>query len=510
LIQHGGGSGIVVPSITSQTVDAVESAIRELRQRLYMLPVTRGGPEESVDVNASIDLMPDGSNLPNVLLWLQTRDTEGWTRVKDALDGVVPNMGRMLAKVTKQAVELVAEDRHAAAHRSLKDLGYGVEQVLLVALACETQGDRSLVVLDEPEIGLHPAAQRQLLRRLRTWAQERQIVIVTHSPSFLERRVNDEPVYLVSQEEGRSRTQRIDGPLSEALDALGVEVHDAFGVRQVLIVEGASDVQVLHSWFPELRVASWIAVIDAKGSTRVRTAKDAVEQTAHIRQNNVWAILDADDGPPPPPSERVLVLDRRELENFFLDQPEAVATSLRALNVESPPVDHLLQTIRQAADELKPETTWLRTQARLLAGFDHRALRLQRPLDSRVEPSVHAMWTLIERAKANYPARAELEQIWEEEAINLASVWEQDWQKLVPGAQVLDLVWQQYGCRYKKTRDGPRIASAMGARRSSWPPDLERLSDFIYTIVGRRPRQPNDSYGADEASRKVPSHSNGT
>jgi hypothetical protein len=333
---------------------------------------------------------------------------------------------------------------------------------------------------------------------------------VTHSPSLLERRKNDEPIYLVSQEKGRSRTQRIDGPLSEALEALGVEVHDAFGVRQVLIVEGASDVQVLHSWFPELSVANWIAVIDAKGSTRVRTAKDAVEQTAHIRKNNVWAILDADDGPPPPPSERVLVLDRRELENFFLDQPEAVAASLHALNVEAPPVDDLLQSIRQAADDLKPETTWLRTQARLLSGFDHRALRLQRPPGSDVAPSVHAMWELIERAKANYPARLELEQIWEEEAINLASVWERDWQKLVPGAQVLDLVWQQYGCRYKKTRDGSRIASAMRERRSTWPLDLQRLSGFIYTIIGGRPTQPADSYSGDESFRKVTLHSNRT
>ena len=42
-----------------------------------------------------------------------------------------------------------------------------------------------MLLVEEPEVGLHPAAQREVVRALRDWATHGlQLVLVTHSPAF--------------------------------------------------------------------------------------------------------------------------------------------------------------------------------------------------------------------------------------------------------------------------------------------------------------------------------------
>jgi hypothetical protein len=65
--------------------------------------------------------------------------------------------------------------------------GSGEFAVVMLVLAVTEARDRSLILLDEPEISLHPGAQRKLMAFIRNQAKDRchQFVLSTHSPDII-------------------------------------------------------------------------------------------------------------------------------------------------------------------------------------------------------------------------------------------------------------------------------------------------------------------------------------
>ena len=112
----------------------------------------------------------------------------------------------------------------------------------------------AIFLVEEPETGLHPEAQRQLASSLRGWATYGlQLVVVTHSPVF----VNAAPptgLRLARRADrdtsGESREPTIVRPtdLGQIRESLGVRPSDVLLARRFVIVEGSSDQLVLTTW----------------------------------------------------------------------------------------------------------------------------------------------------------------------------------------------------------------------------------------------------------------------
>ena len=64
-----------------------------------------------------------------------------------------------------------------------------------------------LIVVDEPEIGLHPSAVGMLAGLLRAAAVQRQVIVATQSPTFLDEFDADD-VVVVDRDEGPSTFTR--------------------------------------------------------------------------------------------------------------------------------------------------------------------------------------------------------------------------------------------------------------------------------------------------------------
>ena len=64
-------------------------------------------------------------------------------------------------------------------------LGDGVITVIRILLQLYVSKPNPIII-DEPELSLHPAAQKKLLKVIAEFAKERQIVISTHSPYFID------------------------------------------------------------------------------------------------------------------------------------------------------------------------------------------------------------------------------------------------------------------------------------------------------------------------------------
>lgn len=116
------------------------------------------------------------------------------------------------------------QDAKTGAPVNLADTGYGVAQVLPVLLQLYFSRPGQLVLIEEPELHLNPAAQRVLFDLVHEFTSTgRQVVVETHSEHFLlrlRRRSLEQPelrqmirLYYVERVEGRSALREL--PLTE-------------------------------------------------------------------------------------------------------------------------------------------------------------------------------------------------------------------------------------------------------------------------------------------------------
>ena len=152
----------------------------------HFAPVRTGSDERSPLRNVVPKLDPTGSNLAQALLYQQSRSSDGWRQTTEVLNAIIPDAGEVQARAGGDEIEVILQDPSTGAALNLKRLGTGVEQVLMASYAGATQPAWSVVVMEEPEAGLHPGAQRLLLEHLLEWARTRLLVVSTHSTVFLD------------------------------------------------------------------------------------------------------------------------------------------------------------------------------------------------------------------------------------------------------------------------------------------------------------------------------------
>jgi predicted ATP-dependent endonuclease of OLD family len=67
----------------------------------------------------------------------------------------------------------------------LSDTGDGVTNLIRIIYALVTSRAGDCLIIDEPELSLHPQLQRNLHQLLLSYSHDRQVVVVTHSPHFV-------------------------------------------------------------------------------------------------------------------------------------------------------------------------------------------------------------------------------------------------------------------------------------------------------------------------------------
>lgn len=451
-----------VPSISIELWNQMRSALSSLKA--YRLPTIRPGAPEEMPAEATEDLRPSGGNLPHVLLWLQTRDGDAWRRIRDLFETVYPDAGRLLAMVSKAQVSAVLHDPTSGRETNLKHAGSGLEQFLLVAIACEQSEPGTIVLVDEPEIGLHPTALRALAVQLSEWARSVGVVVATHSPLLVSELDRTGVINVVERVGGRASITKAPEHIQAHLADLGVRPSDALGYARFLVVEGPSDRDVIEEWFgPELKSAG-VGVIAAEGGTRVGAVAKIADELSGEFGEKVWTIVDGDEGASRPPRERELVLPCHEIENAFLEQAETVARFLLEQHGIGASPSDVDDAIEAAVAELKDETIWLAVTARLRPGIQSAALRLQRK-GSTVSGNVDGVMDLLERGAASLPSREVVEGLWRNVSAEVEEQWPDGRRFLVPGAEALSATLRRLTSgdhSYKKTRDAPFLARSVG------------------------------------------------
>ena len=172
-------------------------------------PMTR-----TADVNDNRRLRPDGSNLPPILYLLWKKHRNHYRAIRDTVRLAAPffddfvlepeelNEDKIRLEWTHQGVD----DYYDASSLSDGTLRF----MALATLFLQPEQFRpSVILLDEPELGLHPYAITLLASMIHSVSEETQVILATQSPILLDH-FDPEEVLVADRVKGGTELTRLD------------------------------------------------------------------------------------------------------------------------------------------------------------------------------------------------------------------------------------------------------------------------------------------------------------
>lgn len=307
-------------------------------------------------------LAPNAANLPAVLQRLQGRQPGLFQMLEARVREVLPSVyGIRATPVGGNDVEIIV---WPTAHMdkpehgfTLNESGTGVAQVLAILTAVMTR-EHSVIVIDEINSFLHPAAVKALLRILISEFQSNQYVLSTHSAEVISSS-NPATLHVVKRDGFDSVCQAVStGDVSELRDLsdlLGISIGDIFAADRVLWVEGRTEELcfpfLLNHWGLALPRGLIISPVVATGDfagkkdlNRVLAIYKRLSQVTLPLVRSVTFSFDSEDLGEAAQSDltkrangRLLFLPRRHLECYLLD-PDAIAEFINKRDVDHEPI----------------------------------------------------------------------------------------------------------------------------------------------------------------------------
>jgi predicted ATPase len=132
-------------------------------------------------------LAADGRNLAAFLYFLQERHPDTFEAVLDTVRQIAPFLGTLVLRPEALNPNLIRLRWRHVGHDELfdvSDLSDGTLRFIALTALLLQPDPPSTIVLDEPELGLHPAAIAQLAALIHQVAPQVQIIAATQSPTF--------------------------------------------------------------------------------------------------------------------------------------------------------------------------------------------------------------------------------------------------------------------------------------------------------------------------------------
>lgn len=177
------------------------------------------GMRRDSGVEQTDKLRPSGENLAAFLLGLREEQEDVYQGIRRTIQRIAPYFDDFVLTVkegkAEDQVRLTWKQKGKDYIFSPGHLSDGTIRFICLTTALLQPSPPSTIVVDEPELGLHPEALSILAGLLRSASKRTQIIAATQSPVLLSE-FEPEQVITVDQVDGASRFQRLD---ADALDA---------------------------------------------------------------------------------------------------------------------------------------------------------------------------------------------------------------------------------------------------------------------------------------------------
>jgi predicted ATPase len=165
--------------------------------------------KQTVAVDDNRFFRPDAANLAAYLYWLQEQHPLQFRHIEEHIRLVAPFFEKFVlapGKLNERKIKLEWRQKGSDAYFDAYSLSDGTLRFVCLATLLLQPTPPDLILLDEPELGLHPFAIRILAEMLAAAAKRVQVVLATQSVTLLNH--FDPQDVIVAENDGRKTTFR--------------------------------------------------------------------------------------------------------------------------------------------------------------------------------------------------------------------------------------------------------------------------------------------------------------
>ena len=195
---------------TSKTANTIVYLLRNIAAYQFHDTSYESNFKKKWDVSDNRQLRSDGGNLAAVLYRLEQEDVRAYEDICRQIGRVLPGFDRFAIEEEYGKVLLRWKakwtDKTFGAHLTSDG---SLRAFALVALLRMPAGMLpGIVLIDEPELGLHPSAAGLIGNMIASRSGERQIIVATQSPRFVDTFDIDQ-IFVMDLEEGATRCRKL-------------------------------------------------------------------------------------------------------------------------------------------------------------------------------------------------------------------------------------------------------------------------------------------------------------
>ncbi len=204
----------------------------------------------------------------------------------------------------------------------VEKLGNGMRSIYMLSLLETYIEDEkqmpSIVIVEYPELFLHPSLQKEASKILYRLSKKNQVIFTTHSPNMVANFTRGQLCQMVLDAEGYSKARK-NADLDDILDDLGYSANDFLNVDFVFIVEGKQDKfrlpLLLEKYFPEAHdetgELSRVSILTTNSCTNIKTYANLKYMNQLYLRDQFLMIRDGDGKDPEELAEQLCQYYRR-------------------------------------------------------------------------------------------------------------------------------------------------------------------------------------------------------
>ncbi|MBS3964586.1 MAG: AAA family ATPase [Methylomonas sp.] len=162
--------------------------------------------KQTCDLSDNRSFRPDAANLPAYLYWLQEKHPAQFRHIEEHIRLVAPFFDRFElapSRLNEQKIKLEWRQKGSDAYFDAYSLSDGTIRFICLATLLLQPKPPALILMDEPELGLHPFAIRILAEMIEAASKRVQVILATQSVTLLN---NFEPKSVIVAENDGLKT----------------------------------------------------------------------------------------------------------------------------------------------------------------------------------------------------------------------------------------------------------------------------------------------------------------
>lgn len=182
--------------------------------------------------------------------------------------------------------------------------GTGLQSMMILSILQTyiklKKDDDFILLIEEPEVYLHPSLQRKMISTLLKISERNQVILTTHSPIIVSK-IDKDNIHCVTKEKGV--TSLVEATVENIVQELGIQVSDILNKQAVIFVEGKDDARLFsllinkiakHKGLDSNFSEKYIDIIQTDGFDKMSFYANAQILHKDVVKVPYWVITDSD------------------------------------------------------------------------------------------------------------------------------------------------------------------------------------------------------------------------